>query len=123
MPTYSYECGKCGEVFNVFHGMSATPKVKCESCGSARTTKMLGTGAGFIFKGSGFYETDYKEKKGTPHKSESAGESKESKDTGTPKESKETPVKEVKETKKESKESTGTAKASSAKKAGAKKAS
>jgi len=68
VPTYSYECGKCGHRFDVFHGMSATPKVKCESCGSTKTTKQLGTGAGFIFKGSGFYETDFKDKKGAPDK-------------------------------------------------------
>lgn len=68
MPTYSYECGKCGHRFDVFHAMSATPKVKCESCGSLKTTKQLGTGSGFIFKGSGFYETDFKDKKGTPDK-------------------------------------------------------
>lgn len=81
MPTYSYECGKCGHTFDVFHAMSATPKVKCESCGSAKTRKQLGTGAGFIFKGSGFYETDFKDKKGTPDKKadaapESKGEAK-----------------------------------------------
>ncbi len=66
MPTYSYECLKCGHVFDVFHAMSATPKPACESCGSRRCKKMLGTGAGIIFKGSGFYETDFKDKKGAP---------------------------------------------------------
>ncbi|HOE67556.1 MAG TPA: zinc ribbon domain-containing protein [Candidatus Hydrogenedentes bacterium] len=63
MPTYSYECQKCGSVTDVFHAMSASPKVKCANCGSARTKRLLGTGAGLIFKGSGFYETDYKGKK------------------------------------------------------------
>lgn len=72
MPTYSYECGKCGHVFDVFHAMSATPKVHCESCKSARTQKLLGIGSGIIFKGSGFYETDFKDKKGKrPEKSTS----------------------------------------------------
>lgn len=65
MPTYSYECGSCGHVFDVFHGMSAEPKVKCEECGK-KCNRLMGTGAGIIFKGSGFYETDYKDKKGTP---------------------------------------------------------
>lgn len=64
MPTYSYECGKCGHVFDVFHAMSATPKIQCETCHSARTTKLIGIGSGIIFKGSGFYETDFKDKKG-----------------------------------------------------------
>ena len=64
MPTYTYACKKCEHIFDAFHGMSATPKLKCEECGSARVEKQLGTGAGIIFKGSGFYETDFKEKKG-----------------------------------------------------------
>lgn len=65
MPTYSYLCKRCGHGFDVFHGMSEHPKVKCASCGSVRCEKQMGTGAGIIFKGSGFYETDFKEKKGT----------------------------------------------------------
>ncbi len=63
MPTYSYECGSCAHVFDVFHGMSADPKVKCEKC-NKKCHRLFGTGAGIIFKGSGFYETDFKEKKG-----------------------------------------------------------
>lgn len=74
MPTYTYACSKCGHSFDVFHAMSATPKIKCEECG-ASAKKQLGTGAGFIFKGSGFYETDFKDKKGKPDKKE-GGESK-----------------------------------------------
>lgn len=64
MPTYSYECGGCGLVVDLFHGMSAEPKVKCEECGK-KCKRLIGTGSGIIFKGSGFYETDFKEKKGT----------------------------------------------------------
>ena len=44
--------------------MNDAPKVKCEACGSTRTKKLIGTGAGIIFKGSGFYETDYKNSAG-----------------------------------------------------------
>jgi putative FmdB family regulatory protein len=62
MPTYTYECKKCGEQQDVFHSMSATPIVACASCGSKRVKRLLGTGSGLIFKGSGFYETDYKNK-------------------------------------------------------------
>ena len=62
MPTYTYECRKCGEQQDVFHSMSATPKIACASCGSKRVKRLLGTGSGLIFKGSGFYETDYKNK-------------------------------------------------------------
>lgn len=67
MPTYSYQCRKCGEEFDVFHGMSESPKVKCTACGSVRCDRLIGTGAGVIFKGSGFYETDYKNKRGKAH--------------------------------------------------------
>ena len=76
MPTYTYGCKKCGHTFDVFHAMSATPKIKCEACGSVRTERHLGAGAGFIFKGGGFYETDFKDKKGTPPKTETASEKK-----------------------------------------------
>ncbi len=61
MPTYEYECNKCGHVFDVFHSMTAKPRVKCPECGGG-TKKRIGAGAGIIFKGSGFYETDYKRK-------------------------------------------------------------
>ncbi len=61
MPTYTYECKKCGHEQEVFHAMSAKPKVACTACGGA-CVKLIGSGAGVIFKGSGFYETDYKRK-------------------------------------------------------------
>ena len=64
MPTYTYGCKKCGHEFDVFHGISANPALRCESCDSAKVERHLGTGAGIIFKGSGFYETDFKDKKG-----------------------------------------------------------
>ena len=64
MPTYEYECTKCGHVCDVFHSMTAKPRVKCPECGG-RTKKLIGAGAGIIFKGSGFYETDYKRKSGS----------------------------------------------------------
>ncbi len=68
MPTYTYQCKKCHHTFDVFHAMSASPRIKCESCGHAGCTRLMGTGAGIIFKGSGFYETDFKDKKGKPAK-------------------------------------------------------
>ena len=64
MPTYDYECKVCGHVSEVFHTMTAKPRVKCPECGG-RTKKLIGAGAGIIFKGSGFYETDYKRKSGS----------------------------------------------------------
>ncbi|MCD6287692.1 MAG: zinc ribbon domain-containing protein [Candidatus Hydrogenedentes bacterium] len=63
MPTYEYECRKCGHVFEKFHSMSEKPRVRCPKC-KGPSKKLLGTGAGIIFKGSGFYETDYKRKNG-----------------------------------------------------------
>ena len=63
MPTYEYECTMCGHLFDVFHSMTAKPRVKCPECGG-RTKKNIGCGAGIIFKGTGFYETDYKRKSG-----------------------------------------------------------
>ena len=65
MPTYTYACKKCEHAWDVFHAMSATPKLACPECDSKRVEKQIGTGAGIIFKGSGYYETDFKEKKGT----------------------------------------------------------
>lgn len=59
MPTYTYQCKTCDHTFDVFHAISAKPHIKCAECGST-CKKLLGTGAGVIFKGSGFYETDYK---------------------------------------------------------------
>lgn len=70
MPTYSYQCKRCEHTQDVFHSMSATPRMKCEACGGP-CVRLLGTGAGIIFKGSGFYETDYKNK-GRKPASESA---------------------------------------------------
>lgn len=67
MPTYSYECKSCGEVMDVYHGMSIQPRIKCRSCGKG-TKRLIGMGAGIIFKGSGFYETDYKRSGGAKEK-------------------------------------------------------
>ena len=59
MPTYDYKCNSCEEVFEKFHGISETPQVACPSCGKD-SRKIIGVGAGIMFKGSGFYTTDYK---------------------------------------------------------------
>ncbi len=59
MPTYDYECSACGHAFEAFHGMSAEPLSKCPECGG-KLRRLIGTGAGVLFKGSGFYQTDYR---------------------------------------------------------------
>jgi len=62
MPTYDYECQKCKYVFEVFQKMSDKPTGACPRCGG-KAHRLIGTGSGVIFKGAGFYETDYKKKK------------------------------------------------------------
>jgi len=69
MPTYEYKCKKCGDVFEVFHSMSSEPVKFCPKCGGD-VKKLIGSGAGTIFKGTGFYQTDYKNKGSKPSKTE-----------------------------------------------------
>ena len=61
MPTYEYKCSKCGHKFEKLQRFSEAPVKKCPKCGG-KTERLIGGGAGLIFKGSGFYETDYKRK-------------------------------------------------------------
>jgi len=60
MPTYDYECGKCGHTFDKFQSIKAPAIRKCPSCGKLAVRRLIGAGAGVIFKGSGFYQTDYR---------------------------------------------------------------
>jgi putative FmdB family regulatory protein len=60
MPTYDYVCDACEHSFEEFQMMSAKPLRKCPDCGKAKLRRLIGTGAGVIFKGGGFYETDYR---------------------------------------------------------------
>lgn len=75
MPTYEYECEACGERFEYFQRISETPKTTCERCGG-RLERLVSAGSGLIFKGSGFYITDYKRGNGSSSdkKSASGGE-------------------------------------------------
>ena len=59
MPTYEYECQKCGHQFELFQSIKEAPKKTCPEC-KGRVKRLLGTGAGIIFKGTGFYSTDYR---------------------------------------------------------------
>lgn len=61
MPTYEYECKRCHKTHEMFHSITAKPLTKCPRCGG-RLKRLLGTGSGFLFKGSGFYITDYRSK-------------------------------------------------------------
>ncbi|HNV24425.1 MAG TPA: zinc ribbon domain-containing protein [Candidatus Omnitrophota bacterium] len=63
MPTYEYECSACGHHLEVFQSITDKKLKKCPQCGKNKLTRLLGGGTGIIFKGTGFYETDYKKKK------------------------------------------------------------
>lgn len=75
MPTYDYGCEKCETVFEAFHGINENPVLKCPECGSEDVSKKISSGAGIVFKGSGFYVNDYKKKE-----QKSGTESKETKE-------------------------------------------
>jgi len=59
MPTYEYECRKCNHLFEEFQSITAESLKKCPVC-SGRVGRLIGIGAGVLFKGSGFYQTDYR---------------------------------------------------------------
>jgi len=61
MPTYEYECKKCKKRFEIFQNITAKPLKKCQDCGGS-LKRLIGSGSGIIFKGSGFYATDYRSK-------------------------------------------------------------
>ncbi len=61
MPNYDFECLHCGHKFEAFQNMSAEPLTKCPECGK-KLKRLIGSGAGVIFKGKGFYATDYAKK-------------------------------------------------------------
>jgi putative FmdB family regulatory protein len=60
MPTYDYECDACGHSFELFQSISEPVKKKCPECGKPKLRRLFGTGAAVMFKGSGFYQTDYR---------------------------------------------------------------
>src|SRR5213595_1740602 len=60
MPTYGYECDACGHNFDEFQYYSEEPLTKCPECKKKKLRRLFGTGSSVIFKGSGFYETDYR---------------------------------------------------------------
>ena len=60
MPTYDYACNACGHRFEEFQSITADPLKTCPKCKKKKLERLIGSGAGVIFKGSGFYETDYR---------------------------------------------------------------
>jgi putative FmdB family regulatory protein len=120
MPTYDYQCQACGHSWELFQSMNDNPVKSCPKCKKRKAKRLLGVGAGLIFKGTGFYETDYKNKSGGEKKegssdsdsgssnssdSSKSSESSKSSDSSKPSDSKSS------STKKETKKSSGTKKA------------
>jgi putative FmdB family regulatory protein len=60
MPTYEYACSACGHTFEEFQSIKAKPTIICPKCKKKKVQRLISAGAGFIFKGSGFYQTDYR---------------------------------------------------------------
>ncbi|MFH1747522.1 MAG: zinc ribbon domain-containing protein [Planctomycetota bacterium] len=60
MPTYEYRCEACGHEFEQFQSITARPLKKCPECTQRKLHRLIGSGGGIIFKGSGFYQTDYR---------------------------------------------------------------
>ena len=60
MPTYEYACDACGHAFEQFQSITEAPVKKCPACGKRKVRRLISGGSGFLFKGSGFYITDYR---------------------------------------------------------------
>ncbi len=95
MPTYEYECTKCRKTFELFQSMKDAPLTTCpkdrcrqKTWGKGKVKRMLGTGAGVIFKGSGFYITDYRSEGYKAAEKKESGGGGESKPESKPSESK-----------------------------------
>ncbi len=78
MPTYQYECDACGHAFTQMQSITEPKLKECPACHGQTLQRLIGTGSGVIFKGSGFYETDYKNRscadsKACPVKKDQAG--------------------------------------------------
>ncbi|MAI67591.1 MAG: FmdB family transcriptional regulator [Phycisphaerae bacterium] len=88
MPTYDYQCQDCGHEFELFQQMSAPVKKKCPECAKLQLKRLIGAGSAVMFKGSGFYETDYRSdsyKKGAKEAKESSKTTKTDKKSGVSK--------------------------------------
>lgn len=83
MPTYEYKCGSCGYVFEEFQSMKEAPLRVCPKCGE-KVQRLIGPGAALIFKGSGFYLTDYKKSNSSPAVSNGNGTAKKAETSPTP---------------------------------------
>jgi putative FmdB family regulatory protein len=96
MPTYEYICENCVCEFERFQSITARPLRKCPDCGKSTLKRLVGTGSGIIFKGSGFYQTDYR----TESYKEGEKSEKKATDTGTSKDKSKAKIDDSKTTKK-----------------------
>jgi putative FmdB family regulatory protein len=111
MPTYDYECDACGHKFELFQSISAPVEKKCPECGKLKLRRLFGTGAAVVFKGSGFYQTDYrsdsyrkaadKDKPASDAKSDTKAESKSESKSSETKKSSDSAKRETKSSKKD----------------------
>jgi putative FmdB family regulatory protein len=83
MPTYDYKCQACGHEFERFQPITSKAIKKCPKCGKNQAKRLIGAGAGLIFKGSGFYVTDYRDKAYTDRAKSDAPGGGESKSAGS----------------------------------------
>ncbi|NLX56079.1 MAG: zinc ribbon domain-containing protein [Planctomycetaceae bacterium] len=93
MPTYDYECTACDHQFEEFQSITAPVKRKCPQCGELKLRRLIGAGAAVVFKGSGFYQTDYRSesyKKRAAEDTSSSSPAKSDKGAGTAAKSKKT---------------------------------
>ena len=117
MPTYDYQCHACGHSWELFQSMNDDPVNSCPKCKKRKAKRLLGVGAGLIFKGTGFYETDYKNKSGGEKKEgssdsdSSSSDSSKSSDSGKSSDSSKSSDSKSSSTKKETKKSSSTKKA------------
>jgi putative FmdB family regulatory protein len=95
MPTYEYICDNCQHQFEQFQSIKARPIRKCPKCGRLSVQRLIGAGAGIIFKGSGFYQTDYRSES---YKKAKESESKTTTDKSTTDRKTETKAKDTKST-------------------------
>lgn len=86
MPTYDYVCDGCGHAFELFQSMTDSVKRTCPECGKKKLRRLIGAGGAIVFKGSGFYKTDYRSesyKKGAAADSGGKSEGGKKPDSGT----------------------------------------
>lgn len=98
MPTYDYKCKKCDHTWEAFQSIKAEPIKKCPECGKNQAQRLISGGGGILFKGGGFYETDYRsdsykkaakaDSEAARPKSDSSSKSESKSDTSTKSESK-----------------------------------